>query len=153
MNNKNARQWIDELELERHPEGGWFRRVYTSEQTVDGIRPVMSSIHYLLEADDFSAFHRLKLDEQWHFYSGHSLSLHLINPAGEYSTIPLSSAGPFQATVPAGHLFGATVEEGFALVGCTVAPGFSFSDFELPSRQELLRVFPEHADLIHHLSR
>ncbi|VGO21532.1 cupin domain-containing protein [Pontiella sulfatireligans] len=152
MHEETAQRWINELELERHPEGGWFRRTYTSELSI-GSRPAMTSIHYLLEAGDFSALHRLKQDEQWHFYSGEPLMLHMISPDGALSATKLGPQGPFQATVPAGHLFGASVETAYALVGCTVAPGFDFSDFEMPSRASLLADFPEHELLIRRLTR
>jgi predicted cupin superfamily sugar epimerase len=153
MTGKSAQQWIDELELTRHPEGGWFRRVYESELTVDGIRPAMTSIYYLLEGGDFSALHRLKQDEQWHFYAGDPLILHIVAPDGEASTITLGPEGPFQTTVKAGHLFGATNDGAYALVGCTVAPGFDYADFEMPSRAALLEAFPQHEMLIRRLTR
>jgi predicted cupin superfamily sugar epimerase len=153
MIGKNAQEWIIELGLEPHPEGGWFRRTYTSELLVNETRPAMTSIYYLLEGGDFSALHRLTLDEQWHFYVGAPLTLHVLNPAGEYTQTRLGPAGPFQTTVPAGHFFGATVESDYALVGCTVAPGFDYADFEMPSRQSLLQNYPRHMALIHRLTR
>ncbi len=149
---KTVPEWIEELQLARHPEGGWFRRVYESELTVDGTRPAMTSIYYLLEGEDFSALHRLKQDEQWHFYQGSPITIHEIDPSGIYVGTTLG-AGGFQHTVRAENLFGATVEEGYALVGCTVAPGFNFADFELPSRAELLSGYPRHAEVIIRLTR
>lgn len=153
MTLKAVEDWIRELELKRHPEGGWFRREYTSELTTPDGRPVLTAIYYLLESSDFSALHRLKQDEQWHFYAGDPLTLHVIHPDGTASETTLSAAGPFQATMKTGHLFGATVEGDFALVGCTVAPGFEYADFELPSRTSLLKDFPEHRNLILRLTR
>jgi len=153
MTLKIVKDWIHELELERHPEGGWFRRVYESQQKVEEVRPAMTSIYYLLESSDFSALHRLKQDEQWHFYAGDPLTLYVIHPGGTVSETTLSAEGPFQATVKAGHLFGATVDGDFALVGCTVAPGFDYADFELPSRASLLKDYPEHRNLILRLTR
>ena len=149
---KTAKEWIEELRLTPHPEGGWYRRVYESELKIDGVRPVMTSIYYLLEDSDFSALHRLKQDEQWHFYQGSPITIHEIDPAGVYTAATLG-ADAFQHTVKAGTLFGATVEEGYALVGCTVVPGFDFADFELPSRAELLSDYPQHAEMILRLSR
>ncbi|MCF7816777.1 MAG: cupin domain-containing protein [Kiritimatiellales bacterium] len=153
MSGKSAQQWIDELELARHPEGGWFRRVYESELTVDGSRPAMSSIYYLLESGDFSALHRLKSDEQWHFYHGAPITIHMLDAGGRYTQTTLGTKGPFQCTVKAGQLFGATVGNGYALVGCTVAPGFDYSGFELPARGTLLRDYPLHAEMIGRLTR
>ncbi len=149
-----AEKWIKKLGLERHPEGGWFRRIYTSETRNESGRPVLTSIYYLLEQGDFSALHRLKQDEQWHFYAGSPITIHEIDAErGAGKTTTLSAEGPFQYTVKAGCFFGATVSEGFALVGCSVAPGFDFADFELPSRAELLRRFPQHEALILKLTR
>lgn len=153
MKHKTAKHWIRALKLEPHPEGGWFRREYASDRAAPDGRPVMTSIYYLLEGKDFSALHRLKQEEQWHFYSGDPLTLHIIHPDGTASAATLRSEGPFQATIKAGHLFGATVDGSFALVGCTVAPGFEYTDFELPSRTELLEAYPEHGELIAELTR
>lgn len=149
---KTAQEWIEELQLARHPEGGRFRRVYESDLKFDGARPAMTSIYYLLEAGDFSALHRLKQDEQWHFYHGSPITIHEIDPSGIYTATTLGHDG-FQHTVKAGTLFGATVEEGYALVGCTVVPGFDFTDFELPSRAELLSDYPQHTEVIMRVTR
>lgn len=153
MVEKSAQDWIDRLQLERHPEGGWFRRTYTSSLTVDGHRPALTSIHYLLEGSDFSALHRLKQDEQWHFYTGAPLTLHSIGREGTAAAQTLGPEGPFQATVRAGDLFGASVSGEYALVGCTVAPGFDYADFELPPRETLLLAYPQHRELILRLTR
>ena len=149
---KTAPEWIEALQLARHPEGGWFRRVFESELKIDGQRPAMTSIYYLLEDNDFSALHRLKQDEQWHFYQGSPITIHEIDSSGIYVGTTLGTDG-FQHTVRAGTLFGATVEGGYALVGCTVVPGFDFADFELPSRAELLRDYPQHAEVIMRVTR
>lgn len=153
MVRRGAQEWIRKLGLERHPEGGWFRRVYTSAMLNADGRPVLSSICYLLEGTDFSALHRLASDEQWHFYAGDPLTLHLIAADGTLSETTLSAACPFQVTVPAGCLFGATVEGDYALVGCSVAPGFEAAGFEMPPRAELVDRFPQHRALIESLTR
>lgn len=153
MTRKTAQDWIQELELDRHPEGGWFRRTFRSELKTSAGRPAMTSIYYLLEGCDFSALHRLKSDEQWHFYHGSPLTLHIIQADGSVSKCTLSCKGPFQATIGAGDLFGATVEGDYALVGCSVAPGFEYSDFELLPRADLLKRYPEHGVLIERLTR
>ena len=152
MKANEAEGWIERLGLEPHPEGGWYRRIYESDLKTEGGRPVMTSIYYLLEGDDFSALHRLKQDEQWNFYAGVPITIHEISAAGEYSSITLGD-GNFQHTVRAGILFGATVAGDFALVGCTVVPGFDFADFELPPRTQLLKELPEYAELIERLTR
>ncbi|MDF7823121.1 cupin domain-containing protein [Pontiellaceae bacterium B12227] len=149
---KSSNHWKNELMLEPHPEGGFYRRVYESDLLREDGRPLLTSIYYLLEAPDFSALHRLKSDEQWHFYAGSPITLHELGPAGEPAEIVLG-AGAFQHTVKAGTLFGATVERGYALVGCTVVPGFDFSEFEMPSRAQLLAEFPNQYEFIVRLSR
>jgi predicted cupin superfamily sugar epimerase len=163
-----AREWIERLDLCRHPEGGWYRETYRSEEKVarehlparfDGERCFATAIYYLLESADFSALHRIRSDEVWHFYDGSALTLHLIAADGTYTTRRLGrdlEAGQEpQALAPAGWFFAATVDEAgsFSLVGCTVAPGFDFADFELPSRGELCRRFPHQQALIERLTR
>ncbi len=164
----DAKHWIDGLKLRRHPEGGWFRETYRSAESVakaylpprfTGDRSFSTAIYFLLESGDLSALHRIKQDEVWHFYDGSPLTIHVIDPAGNYSAIRLgrdlaAGEGP-QAVVRAGDWFGASVEEpgSYALVGCTVAPGFDFADFEMPGREELCRLFPQHRAVIERLTR
>lgn len=115
-------------------------------------RPLLTSIYYLLEAPDFSALHRLKSDEQWHFYAGAPITIHEIT--ADFQTLEtVLGVDTFLHTVKAGNLFGATVEDGYALVGCTVVPGFDFSEFEMPSRFRLLEEYPDKHELILRLSR
>jgi predicted cupin superfamily sugar epimerase len=154
---------VERLNLARHPEGGWYRETYRSAESIpadavpdrfNGDRSVSTAIYFLLEKGDVSHLHRIKSDELWHFYSGAPLTLHLISQDGIYSKIVLGS-GPahgetFQAVVPAGYWFGAEVTGSgdYSLVGCTVAPGFDFADFEMGDRDELLQRYPEHAEVI-----
>ncbi len=121
-----------------------------------------TAIHYLLPSGSRSHLHRLKSDEVWHFYEGCSLTIHLLGDPlveGGYRTIQLGpdlAAGErFQAVVPAQVWFGAEpcAPESYTLVGCTVAPGFDFADFELGERSALLRDFPEHRALVERLTR
>lgn len=164
----SAREWIEALQLERHPEGGWFRETYRSTETIarqhlpprfGGDRALATMIYYLLEAGDVSALHRIKQDEGWHVYDGGPLELHLISPAGDYSLVMLGrdpAVGLLpQAVAPAGWLFGARVPDGaaFCLAGCTVAPGFDFADFEMPPRQALLAEHPRHGGVIERMGR
>jgi predicted cupin superfamily sugar epimerase len=163
-----AGTWIEGLELRRHPEGGWFRETYRSEEVLSGAalptrfggeRAFSTAIYFLLDGDDFSALHRIKQDEVWHFYDGSGLTLHVIDPQGHYSTIKVGrdlEAGELpQAVVKVGSFFGATVSDprSYSLVGCTVAPGFDFADFTLPEREELCRQFPQHRQVIDRLTR
>jgi hypothetical protein len=164
----DAQQWIDALQLRPHPEGGYYRETYRSREVVAqghlpdrfrGNRAFSTAIYYLLTSRDKSLFHRIQSDEGFHFYDGSSMTIHVIDRQGNYSTIRLGrnlQAGQVpQAVVPAGDLFGATVDDpgSYALVGCTVAPGFDFADFELPGREELLRRYPQHRAVIERLGR
>jgi len=164
----DAGHWIDALKLERHPEGGWFREVYRAAETIpqqslperfDGDRCFSTAIYFLLNGTDFSALHRIKQDELWHFYDGTSLTVHMIDPSGDDSTVTLGrnveEGENLLAVVKAGWLFGATVDDvsSYALVGCTVAPGFDFTDFEMPNREQLVGQYPEHRGVIERLTR
>ena len=128
-------------------------------QTTYFARPVSTAIYFLLEGDNFSAFHRLQSDELWHFYAGAALTVHVIEAEGRYSAFQLGNdpeAGEvLQAVVKAGCWFASEVTDGksFALVGCTVAPGFDFEDFELAKRAELVRNYPQHRKIIEKLTR
>ena len=163
-----AKQWIESLQMQRHPEGGWFREVYRSHETIyhqclpsrfTGDRTFSTAIYFLLNETDFSALHRIKQDELWHFYDGTSLTIHMIDPAGNYSIIKLGkdlhSGEHPMAVVQAGSLFGAAVNnsESYALVGCTVAPGFNFEDFVMPDCEQLLELYPQHQHIIEKLTR
>lgn len=156
-----AAYWIDKLELEKHPEGGYYKEVYRSELSIDasiinqsGERSVCTSIYFLLASDEFSAFHRIKSDEIWHFYSGSSLTIHMIDQQGGYEKALLGLDHLPQFVVPANVWFGATVNKAnsYALVGCTVSPGFDFLDFELANKENLSNQFPEHKEVINKLS-
>ncbi|MDG4553708.1 MAG: cupin domain-containing protein [Candidatus Competibacter sp.] len=112
----------------------------------------------MLKGGQHSRLHRLKSDELWHFYSGSALTVHVLDLQGEYGAFRLGSdpaAGQrWQGVVRAGCWFGATVDgpAGFSLLGCTVAPGFDFADFELADRATLLCQYPQHAALIERLT-
>ncbi|HSZ61955.1 MAG TPA: cupin domain-containing protein [Terriglobales bacterium] len=163
---KDALYWIRTLGLQPHPEGGYYRQTYRADLVLEelppqfsGPRPVSTAIYFLLDGKNFSAFHRLQSDELWHFHLGASLTIHVIDPDGQYSEIQLGSdpeAGEvLQAVVGAGCWFASHIrdEKSFALVGCTVAPGFDFDDFELAKRVQLIELYPQHRDLITKLTR
>lgn len=162
--NRKAQDYVNLLHLQPHPEGGFYKETYRAEMqagfdSFGGMRNVSTGIYYLLDHGNFSAFHRIKSDEMWHFYDGTGLTVYVIHPQGDLEIIRLGKnlAGgeTLQAVVPAGCWFASTVEqqEGFALVGCTVAPGFDFQDFELAKRESLIGLFPAHKELIHRLTR
>lgn len=162
-----AHYWIEKLSLHHHVEGGSFREVYRSPLTASlsshpsfkGERSFCTSIYFLLEKGQFSAFHKIASDEVWHFYSGDTLLIYEIEPDGRLLTHRLGNdpakGASFQCMIRAGNWFGSVVEEGgdYALVGCTVSPGFDFADFELAKQDELIAVYPQHAHLIRRLTR
>jgi predicted cupin superfamily sugar epimerase len=154
---KTAAYWIEKLELEKHPEGGYFREIYLSDDVVPqtglpanfrGERSFATSIYYLLEGGDFSAFHRIKSDEIWHYYAGSSaieiLSLEKGNLKKYLAGNDPDKGQDFQVIVPKNTWFAARLLNpyGYALAGCTVSPGFHFEDFELAG-DKLMKEYPE----------
>ena len=131
--------------LAPHPEGGFYREHYRSTDRVPGTsRALSTAIYFLLPAGAFSRLHRIDADEVWHFYDGGPLRIAEIAPDGRVRETLLGrdpGAGQVPShVVPAGAWFGAAPAEGtaFALVGCTVSPGFEFEGFELADRAALL---------------
>jgi uncharacterized protein len=164
----DAAYWVKRLGLQPHPEGGYFRQTYRSEVTIarealpagfGGARAASTAIYFLLEGKNFSAFHRLRSDEMWHFYIGAPVSVHMIEFSGMYSSIVLGNnpeeGQVLQAVVPAGCWFASHLADwqSFAVVGCTVAPGFDFEDFEMGKRVELVAEYPLHRELVQRLTR
>lgn len=158
----DAQTYIRSLQLLPHPEGGYYRETYRSASTLataNGERNVSTGIYFLLEAGNFSAFHRIRSDEMWHFYAGDVLEVIEIDAAGKLTVTAVGNTvehgAVFQYVVKAGNWFASRVKAGgaFSLVGCTVAPGFDFADFEMPSRETLLHLFPQHAEMITALTR
>jgi predicted cupin superfamily sugar epimerase len=140
-------KYLDDLSLSALPE------------RFQGDRPFSTAIFYLLEQGDFSSFHRIKSDECWHFYAGSTLYIHVIENDGMYTQVKLGNlvkqGDVFQFVVPAGAWFAAEPAAGtsFALTGCTVAPGFDFSDFEMAEKATLISHFPQHEALLNRLCR
>jgi uncharacterized protein len=164
----DAAYWLDKLQLTRHVEGGAFREVYRSTLVIprtslplffEGDRTASTHIYFLLAAGQFSAFHRIAADEHWHFYFGDPLIVYEINHNGHLLTHRLgndvSKGESFHTVINAGSWFASAPAEGseYALVGCTVAPGFDFADFELADKEKLAEQYPEHAALIRRLTR
>ncbi len=160
--------WIQALNLMPHPEGGYYREFHRSSIKLHknslppdfkGERELGSVIHYMLTSDSFSAFHKLSSDEIWHFHDGSAFLIHLISPQGEYSVIRLGldvNVGQVPCfVIPAGYFFGAEVaeENSFALASCTVMPAFNFAEFVMPTRDELISIFPHLINEIMHLGR
>jgi predicted cupin superfamily sugar epimerase len=159
----DADYWIGKLNLQPHPEGGYFRETYRSHEVIlkqalpqrfEGDRVFSTSIYFLLKDPEYAAFHAIQQDEVWHFYEGSSLTIHIIDQSGAYSALKLGrdieGGESFQAVVKAGCWFAAAVnnEKACALVGCTVAPGFEFADFEMADRSRLIDLYPAHKEII-----
>jgi uncharacterized protein len=154
--------WVEQLELLPHPEGGYYKETYRSASMVDvdgfeGNRNLATGIYFLITEGNFSAFHRIKSDEMWHFYAGDPLIVHVIHPNGTYESLTigndLTKKQRPQGLVPAGAWFASETLGDYALVGCTVSPGFDFQDFELAKRDELSQLFPAHREIIERLTR
>jgi len=156
---------VKKLELQPHPEGGFYKETYRSQEKINldgalgiqGERNYSTAIYFLLIRDSFSAWHKIKQDETWHFYEGSPVRVHSISPAGEYHHFDLGpefdSKQEPQYIVPGGSWFASETLGEYSLVGCTVAPGFDFQDFELANRKELSLLFPAHQPLIQKFTR
>ena len=166
MNNKKAQYLKERLDLSELPgEGGYYRETYRSDKTIilpsetDGERSISTSIYYLLDGTQFSAFHRLKSDEIWHFYIGSSVTIYTINKMENLSEVRLGSniekGELFQFQVRAESWLAATVNDtsSYALIGCTVSPGYDYLDFELGDRKKLIERYPQHRLIIEKLTR
>jgi predicted cupin superfamily sugar epimerase len=134
-----ARELIAELGLAPHPEGGFFREIHRSALRVQPqddrpMRAALTTIYYLLAGDAHSRWHRVRSDEVWHLYEGGPLELRIADPQlSRVAVLRLqtaSAAGGPVGIVPADHWQAARPCGDYALVGCTVGPGFEFDDFE-----------------------
>lgn len=146
----DAKATIAALDLAPHPEGGWYRQLFKSDDRVtlaDGrVRAASTAIYYLLEAGAFSAWHVVTSDEAWHWYDGAPLVLHRLG----MPTLTLDRTSPV-GIVPAGVWQAAETTTGATLCGCTVAPGFEFDDFAFGTAAELLARFPAERERIERL--
>lgn len=137
-------QLVQMLGLQAHPEGGWFREIHRD--------PAVTTIHYVLDAGALSPLHRLRTrTELWHFYGGTAIALHTIAD-GQHAVVTLSHESPV-AVVPAGVWQAARAGDGWAWCGCTVAPAFDFTDWEMPPRATLLAQLPSLATIVEELTR
>lgn len=153
-----ARGLIRKLGLVPHPEGGFYREIHRSAETVaarQGRRAALTTIYFLLARGQKSVFHRVKSDEVWHYYTGAPLRLWRV--AGDFKTserIALGSPGRGRAPVAviaAGEWQAAETTGDYTLVGCTVGPGFDFADFRMLRDEprlaaRLRKAFPDLAD-------
>lgn len=158
--NPEAQRIIAALGLEPLPrEGGFFRQTWRSGTG--------SAIYFLMTPEDFSALHRLRADEVWHFYAGDAVEHVMLTPGDGAARVArlggdiLAGEIP-QLVVPAGSWQGARLaaggtptsrRAGWALLGCTLTPAWEEQGFELGGRAELARAFPAHAALVRALTR
>jgi uncharacterized protein len=165
---KNAAYYIEKLGLTQHVEGGAFAETYRCATKIDkhnlpdtfhGDRNYGTAIYFLLTQGDFSAFHKIASDEIWHFYEGNPLHIYELDQTGKLTTHHLGrdieNGETYQCVIQAGNWFASRceTENGFSLVGCTVAPGFDFEDFELANKETLSQEFPQHKEIIKELCR
>lgn len=158
-----AAELIERLKLRAHPEGGFFREIFRSEHAVTpddgrGPRAAITTIYFLLTRETFSRWHRVRSDEVWHLYEGGPLELleadlvgqtvarRILGAAGDGVRIPVH-------TIPAGRWQAARTTGEYALMGCSVGPGFDYADFELLSDdraalQAMKERFPEFTSLL-----
>jgi predicted cupin superfamily sugar epimerase len=163
---QTAQFWIDHLKLQPHPEGGFFKEVYRSDEKIQreslparfsGTRNFSTSIYFLLRSEDYSLFHRIQSDELWHYYAGSSLTLYILDKGGlkTFTLGPNPEKGEIlQLVIPFNTWFGAKVNQpdSYVLSGCTVSPGFDFNDFEMARRQDLLQAYPSQQQVIEMLT-
>jgi predicted cupin superfamily sugar epimerase len=146
-----VKELVERLGLQEHPEGGFYKETYRSNQTIETdtnvFRNISTAIYFLLENENISLFHRIKSDELWFFHQGEALEIVFIKE-GVLNTITLGNnlenGEVVQATIPANTWFASGVKnlKGYSFVSCTVAPGFDFADFELAKREDLINEFP-----------
>ncbi len=174
---------IDKLNLIRLvDEGGYYRETYRSNQSIhisscdevikddvyhyskleensSDIRAVSTLIYYLLDSDQFSAFHKVRFDEIWHFYKGSSVSLYVLTDSEKLLNIQIGNDMDknenFQCIIRGNTWFGAEINNKslYSLIGCSVSPGFDFKDFELGERDKLKKIYPQHEYMIDRLTR
>ena len=143
---------IEKLHLEPHPEGGYYRQLYGNDAS--GKKDI-STIYYMLADSDISAFHRLHgVTEVWYYHAGEPLSIYVIDDDGNMTVHKLSPEEEMQVIIHPEQWFAAEIpsKKGFCLVGCAVAPAFSFENFELGDKDALKQQFPQYAELIERLT-
>lgn len=161
-----ARELIERLQLSPHPERGYYKETYRAPLRVAPQRPdagprsASTAIYYLVTARQPTTFlHRLRSDEVFHLYEGGPLHVLQLFADGSFAQpvlgLDLAAGERPQLVIPAGTWFGTTLRPraSHCLVGCTVAPGFEFEDFELDDEQELAQRYPEIATQIRRMSR
>lgn len=164
----NAQYIINNLDLKSHPEGGYFKEIYRSEEliNIEGLperysssRAYMTSIYFLLKNGQISKFHKLNSDEIWYYHSGNPVKSHTILPDGSYSERVLgpglNNNQKLQLLFPKNSWFAAEViidKFDYSLFGCAVAPGFEFEDFIIGKQKNLMTKYPQYEKIIEKLT-
>jgi predicted cupin superfamily sugar epimerase len=162
MMNKRAETLIQLLKLSTHPEGGYYRETYRSDIKVKSpqnnqLRNTVTDIYFLLVSGQISRFHQVLHDEIWHFYEGDPLELVELQYANLEITKTILGGGKDQVNykhcIKGGNWQAACSLGEYSLAGCTVAPGFDFSDFKLLKEDQdlssaILQKYPEFSHLI-----
>lgn len=151
--------WITKLGLLPHPEGGFYKELPHSNDWLElQKRPLYTNIYFLLTEENPSHFHQLTSDEVWYFHYGSSLKVHELLEDGTYKEtsvgLDVEQGDVLQYVVERGSIFGSSINEGegYALVSCMVAPGFSFEDFRLFTKEELRDMYPDYHEIIEKLA-
>jgi uncharacterized protein len=152
----SIQELINELGLHPHPEGGYYKETYRSEDEIRD-RNLLTSIYFVLTSENVSRFHRIKSDELWYFHFGAAVTVHTLDELGHAEHLlgnDLQNGEKPFLLVKANTIFGSSIDtpNGFALVSCAVAPGFDFRDFELFTKDQLLKEFPAHEAIIARLT-
>ena len=146
-----ASQLVTQLEMQAHPEGGFYKRCFTSATEIEtpwGPRPSATMIYYLLPQGAFSQWHRLRQQEVWMYQAGDPVLLHSINPSAELDSRVIGpGAGHHREwCINGGDWFAAEPcpdpQYGYTLASCMVTPGFDFADFELGDKASLCHAYP-----------
>lgn len=168
MTTLTIQQLVQHYNMHPHPEGGYYVETYRSDEIIPhsvlpdryaGETAYSTAIYYLLPEGVFSTFHKISSDECWHFYAGGPLHVYVIHKNGELQIVKLgpdiANGQTFQYVVPGNCWFTAEPAKGagFSFVGCTVAPGFNFTDFELADAAALIKEYPKHINIIKRLCR
>lgn len=158
---ERPQELISELRLQPHPEGGYFREVFRSAHKVQPLdersaRCALTTIYFLLTKGQYGRWHRVASDETWHFYEGDPLELYWIDSQDfvhqEMLGTGASNVHPM-CVIPAGCWQAARPLGGYSFLGCDVAPGFEFQDFEMLSEGSaalvnITSMRPELAELV-----
>jgi predicted cupin superfamily sugar epimerase len=160
-----VRELIETLGLAPHPERGYYAETYRASSRVTsagrhGERAASTAIYFLVTADEpTTSLHRLRSDEVFHLYEGGPLEVLQLHPDGRAEVarlgLDLATGERPQIVIPAGTWFGTLLPDGAShcLIGCTVAPGFEFADFELAEGEELADLYPAEAGRIRRMAR